>query len=1003
MKRILIFLTGLLFASSGFSQTTADYTRTKKVNDQNVTDARLKAYLSLSLPHFPTFTLNGAKDSVGYIMFNTTLNRIGVYQGGGIWKQYVTLDEMTAFLADKVDKITGKSLIADSEISRLLTIYPVSSANSDIGVSSGVLTLNSGTGANQLVKRDSDGRLPTGNIVSPFRVDGELGSDNMLTFRTIIPGVGTSNKWAVMADGAYNFAFHNYNNGTFPFYLDKTSDIASFLVSPTAPTPTAGSNNTKLATTAFVSNAVGTVSDAKVDIVNASIRLASIAALEAYSGTASSIVIPDSLRGGNFHYVASGLVANGGTVFSATGKGSGFWQRDISNSQGYSVKWFGAKGDWNMITNTGTDDKAAIQACIDSRPNRNTPVLFPSGVYGCSDSLVVGEGTYLKGLSTLFPQQQFGDGSIVTKYKNMTALKFYNATNGIVTTLEAVSYRSQGIKIEGLGIFGSSKNNGKTGVLFRQTTNSTFAVKTTGLTTTNYCYFSDWGVGASGASSTDSWYMTYCHFSDVKVGFIGGSGQTFVSHTDLFKIDSIGGILNSATDPDYVTGGEVETRYANTTAILINGRAIINGTQFLTNKKSIVFGASAGQSIISGNHFRANSDDDITVNTAKDVQIIGNTFMADYGTNTVYNYNYVLEPLNTSRRLVYATNSRVQINSNYFSKNNALYTGNPVLIDNSTVSASGNVFYLFTNTNEAQFAYTGTNIKIENFDIGNRQTAGNNITTGTNYTTGRLSSGVGQPATLLGLGQITAVGNTEDAGSLASEVYGAAPTLRFYGATGTQSTPGNVTSGWVIGQIKALGYFGGFVTRASIDFTTTETWGATNKGTKIAFSVTPTGANARVELANLSGSGFYFGAGNTASAIVHIKAGTATASTAPLKFTAGTNLTTPEAGALEFDGTNYFATSSTTRYTLAKTLTATGTLDFASTAAQNSSELTITVTGASDGDAVVVGVPNAASSANTCFTARVSASNTVTIKFNNYSAGAIDPASASFRVSVLKY
>jgi hypothetical protein len=33
-----------------------------------------------------------------------------------------------------------------------------------------------------------------------------------------------------------------------------------------------------------------------------------------------------------------------------------------------------------------------------------------------------------------------------------------------------------------------------------------------------------------------------------------------------------------------------------------------------------------------------------------------------------------------------------------------------------------------------------------------------------------------------------------------------------------------------------------------------------------------------------------------------LKAGTATAGTAPLKFTAGTNLTTPEAGAAEFDG-----------------------------------------------------------------------------------------------------
>lgn len=49
------------------------------------------------------------------------------------------------------------------------------------------------------------------------------------------------------------------------------------------------------------------------------------------------------------------------------------------------------------------------------------------------------------------------------------------------------------------------------------------------------------------------------------------------------------------------------------------------------------------------------------------------------------------------------------------------------------------------------------------------------------------------------------------------------------------------------------------------------------------------------------------------TAILHLKAGTATASTAPLKFTSGTNLTTAEAGAMEFDGTNFYLSPSTTR------------------------------------------------------------------------------------------
>jgi hypothetical protein len=46
----------------------------------------------------------------------------------------------------------------------------------------------------------------------------------------------------------------------------------------------------------------------------------------------------------------------------------------------------------------------------------------------------------------------------------------------------------------------------------------------------------------------------------------------------------------------------------------------------------------------------------------------------------------------------------------------------------------------------------------------------------------------------------------------------------------------------------------------------------------------------------------------TPTAWLHLGAGAAAASSAPLKFTAGTNQTTAEAGALEYNGTNFFAT-----------------------------------------------------------------------------------------------
>ncbi len=51
----------------------------------------------------------------------------------------------------------------------------------------------------------------------------------------------------------------------------------------------------------------------------------------------------------------------------------------------------------------------------------------------------------------------------------------------------------------------------------------------------------------------------------------------------------------------------------------------------------------------------------------------------------------------------------------------------------------------------------------------------------------------------------------------------------------------------------------------------------------------------------------------TPTARLHLAAGTATASTGPLKFTSGTNLTTPEAGTMEFNGSSLYFTPSTTR------------------------------------------------------------------------------------------
>jgi hypothetical protein len=83
-------------------------------------------------------------------------------------------------------------------------------------------------------------------------------------------------------------------------------------------------------------------------------------------------------------------------------------------------------------------------------------------------------------------------------------------------------------------------------------------------------------------------------------------------------------------------------------------------------------------------------------------------------------------------------------------------------------------------------------------------------------------------------------------------------------------------------------------------------------------------------------------------------------------------------------------------------LTGSGTLDFPSTGSHSSEDLTITVTGAADGDMVILGVPNASVTNDSNYSAWVSAANTVTVRYNHYGSGTSNPASGNFKVYVIK-
>jgi hypothetical protein len=134
-------------------------------------------------------------------------------------------------------------------------------------------------------------------------------------------------------------------------------------------------------------------------------------------------------------------------------------------------------------------------------------------------------------------------------------------------------------------------------------------------------------------------------------------------------------------------------------------------------------------------------------------------------------------------------------------------------------------------------------------------------------------------------------------------------------------------------------------------------------------------------------------------------AGTSTAGTAPIKLTAGTLLSTPENGAVEFDGADLYITENSTRYKLTKTITGQLTTSFGapSLAAYNSVTTTLSVAGAQAGDVVTVSAnTGAVNPPSIIITAYVTSANTVTLQAYNASNSAVTLASDTYKVRVIR-
>lgn len=85
---------------------------------------------------------------------------------------------------------------------------------------------------------------------------------------------------------------------------------------------------------------------------------------------------------------------------------------------------------------------------------------------------------------------------------------------------------------------------------------------------------------------------------------------------------------------------------------------------------------------------------------------------------------------------------------------------------------------------------------------------------------------------------------------------------------------------------------------------------------------------------------------------------------------------------------------------ITKMLTATADLDFPSLSSNETEELTMTVTGAAIGDTVILAAPSGLER-DLVFSGFVSATDTVNVRLHNCNHGAINPASATWRATVM--
>lgn len=320
---------------------------------------------------------------------------------------------------------------------------------------------------------------------------------------------------------------------------------------------------------------------------------------------------------------------------------------------------------------------------------------------------------------------------------------------------------------------------------------------------------------------------------------------------------------------------------------------------------------SAGGSVDTGDHWYA-----VTYVTATgETSSVATASVATTtgGNNTVtVTIPVSTDPRVTSRK-IYRTKAGAAVYLDYFLAtvaNNSATAYVDTAADSSLTGISGASFYR-TNTTSTYISVNGT--KSLTVDVMGTYLG---ISAGNAVNGGGRNVFIGNTACLLGTTVSDSVFVGHNAGGNAINTGGSNVGVGTYSARSITSGTGNI----------GIGYFTG----SSITTGINNTFMGTNAGNNASQLISATNSMAlgngtyttasnQIIIGNTSTVNVGIGIlGANTSALLHLKAGTAGAGTAPLKLTSGTNLGTTEAGTIEYDGVHlYFtAVNSGTRYQL---------------------------------------------------------------------------------------